>query len=208
MPVALREMNMDFTRRIYEYRAENAWVRTAQKIATYTIIPLALIATFEAIVKNLLFIGTSNLLFTTYNQAAKCWEKSPTPATPIPAIQPVVEQAPAVPPPAAVALPAAPPLPAISPPAVQLQLPPRLPARPPELSGSETHVRVDSAEPGAFTVPNPPTGDRSQTVGHTTIPTWQRIVLAVVLPVMTFGTWALYRYNHRAEQNFYPTTLQ
>ena len=74
------EANMNFSRSIYEEISENPFVATAQKIAIYTLIPLALIVFFEAIVKNLIYINLANLAIITLNASRDAWLLWRTPA--------------------------------------------------------------------------------------------------------------------------------
>ncbi len=63
------EFNMVISRSIYEGNSRNPLIAAAQKVATYSIIPLALIAFFEAVVKNLLVFNVANLGITLLNTA-------------------------------------------------------------------------------------------------------------------------------------------
>lgn len=63
------EMNMNITRNIYEGRSDNCLISTAQKVAIYSIVPLMLVAMFESILKNFIFINLANLVITVANAA-------------------------------------------------------------------------------------------------------------------------------------------
>ncbi len=55
------ELNMNISRNIYEGRSSHYLIGLVQKIATYLIIPLALIVFFEAVVKNMILFNLLNL---------------------------------------------------------------------------------------------------------------------------------------------------
>ena len=71
------QMNMDISRSIYEGNPKNYWVALAQKIAIYTVVPIALIMIFEAIVKDVILINFINITFTVINKTSdlcsRCW---------------------------------------------------------------------------------------------------------------------------------------
>jgi len=58
---------MDFSLHICEGRATIPFFATVQKVATYSLIPLAVVAFFEAVVKNLFFINLANFSITLIN---------------------------------------------------------------------------------------------------------------------------------------------
>jgi hypothetical protein len=61
------EMNMSISQNIYEGHWNNPLIVLAQKIAIYSIIPLALVVIFESIIKNLIFINLLNVGITVLN---------------------------------------------------------------------------------------------------------------------------------------------
>lgn len=61
------EMNMDVSRTLSEGRWNNCLLVTIQKVALYTVVPFLLIASFEAIVKNLICINTINAVISVIN---------------------------------------------------------------------------------------------------------------------------------------------
>lgn len=67
MSITPIEMNMTITRNIYESDSTNLFIQRAQRIATYSLIPLALVAFFEAVVKNLIAINLANFCICAYN---------------------------------------------------------------------------------------------------------------------------------------------
>lgn len=67
--IAPLEMNMSISQNIYEGTSTNSFIATAQKIAIYSIIPLALVVMLESIIKNLIFINLANLAITIINTA-------------------------------------------------------------------------------------------------------------------------------------------
>lgn len=71
MPISKLEMDMSISRNIYEGRSPHWFVSLAQKVATYALIPLALVAMFEAVVKNLIGINLINLGIVCINQVQK-----------------------------------------------------------------------------------------------------------------------------------------
>lgn len=54
------EMNMDITRNVYEEPSDYLLIDLAKKVALYSVIPLTMIAAFEAIFKNVLFVNLAN----------------------------------------------------------------------------------------------------------------------------------------------------
>ncbi len=69
------EMNMNISRTVLEGKWDNPVIATLQKIALYTIIPFMLIATFEAIFKNLILINLANCLISILNLAHYLYQK-------------------------------------------------------------------------------------------------------------------------------------
>lgn len=67
------ELNMSISRNIYECRSDIAVIAIAQKIATYLVIPLALIVFFEAVVKNLVVFNLINLSIVVINSIREAW---------------------------------------------------------------------------------------------------------------------------------------
>lgn len=61
--------NMDLTQNIYENRSNNCLIALIQKIAIYTFFPLAFIAIFEAVVKNIVLINLANAAISIFNKA-------------------------------------------------------------------------------------------------------------------------------------------
>lgn len=61
------EPNMDISLNVLEGQWENAYITTAQKIATYTLIPFLMIAFLEGVIKNLIFINLANGVITILN---------------------------------------------------------------------------------------------------------------------------------------------
>ncbi|HSX11673.1 MAG TPA: hypothetical protein VLF94_08170 [Chlamydiales bacterium] len=95
---------MNITRNIYEMKSKNQFIAIAEKVATYTLIPLLLVAMFEAVVKNMIFINLANVCIVVYNEIQHVINPPPAPAAP-----PEPEPAPA-PAPAPAAVAAAPPV--------------------------------------------------------------------------------------------------
>lgn len=54
------QMNMDISQNIYEGKPTYTLIALVQKIAIYTIFPLLLVASIEAVVKNLILINLAN----------------------------------------------------------------------------------------------------------------------------------------------------
>lgn len=61
--------NMNITKATYECRWENPFVDLVQKVAIATVLPIALIAFTESVVKNLIFINLANCGITLINEA-------------------------------------------------------------------------------------------------------------------------------------------
>lgn len=63
------EFNMDISLRVCEENFDNQFFATIQKIAIYSVVPMALIAFFEAVVKNMVLINLANVGITLINLA-------------------------------------------------------------------------------------------------------------------------------------------
>jgi hypothetical protein len=59
--------NMDISLNIVEAKSNCCLIALAQKISIYTIAPLALIAIFESLIKNFLFINLTNIAISVLN---------------------------------------------------------------------------------------------------------------------------------------------
>ena len=62
------EMNMDISRNVYEGRPNHSLIALVQKVAVYTVIPLALIALFEGVVKNMILFNLANATIVLLNR--------------------------------------------------------------------------------------------------------------------------------------------
>lgn len=71
--------NMDISLSIIEGRPGNPLIAMIQKIAIALVIPFAMIAFFEAVLKNLIFINLANLGITLLNAAHATYFKTPEP---------------------------------------------------------------------------------------------------------------------------------
>lgn len=95
--INLVEMNMNISLGVCEGKSNHCLISLIQKIATYTIIPLALIAFFEAVVKNLILINLANLTFTLLNSIYDVLAPKKTPTVDeTPFIEVAVTQPPAL----------------------------------------------------------------------------------------------------------------
>jgi hypothetical protein len=63
------KFNMDISSAIIEGKSDNIFIDTARKIAIYLVIPMALIATFEAVIKNMIFYNLANGVIVVLNGA-------------------------------------------------------------------------------------------------------------------------------------------
>lgn len=59
--------NMEISRSVIEGKWDNTFIETAQKIAIYTVIPMAIIVFVEAVLKNMIFINLANAAITLVN---------------------------------------------------------------------------------------------------------------------------------------------
>ena len=59
--------NMDISRTVLEGRWGNSFIDTTQKVAIYSVIPIALIIFVEAVLKNMLFINLTNATISLIN---------------------------------------------------------------------------------------------------------------------------------------------
>jgi hypothetical protein len=73
------EFNMNIFLDLRRKKADHPLIATIQKIAIYSLIPIALVAFFEAVVKNMIFINLFNLGIVVLNSLHDLWppEKSP-----------------------------------------------------------------------------------------------------------------------------------
>lgn len=65
---------MEISRTIIEAEWDNPLFDTAQKIAVYTVIPIALIVFVEAVLKNIIFINLANAAITVINFGHELYE--------------------------------------------------------------------------------------------------------------------------------------
>lgn len=63
----LQNYNIDWTLRVWRCNSDRGWVNTLQKVATYSIVILMTIATFEIVFKNLILISCFKLVNATKN---------------------------------------------------------------------------------------------------------------------------------------------
>lgn len=68
------QMNMDISRTVLQGKWDQCWIDTAQKIAIYTLLPFILIATVEAILKNLILINLANCAIAVLNAGHLLYE--------------------------------------------------------------------------------------------------------------------------------------
>ena len=73
--IAPFELNMDITRSIYEEKSKNCLLAMIQKIAICTVIPIALIAFFEGVVKNWIILNLVNAGIVVLNGIYSCWNR-------------------------------------------------------------------------------------------------------------------------------------
>ena len=65
--------NMEISRTILERRWESPFIDTVQKVATYSIIPIAMIIFLEAVLKNMVFINLANVTVYLINKSIKLY---------------------------------------------------------------------------------------------------------------------------------------
>ncbi|MEN9654192.1 MAG: hypothetical protein RL235_304 [Chlamydiota bacterium] len=81
-PIAYFAPSLSISKNVFNATAEDAWLKTAQKIAVATIIPFMIIVLFEALLKNTVLL-TLDLFIWGLNRLCLCRKSTtPPPAAP------------------------------------------------------------------------------------------------------------------------------